>query len=318
MTGPTIYVTCPDYNHPSGGHKMLYRHVDVLNRGGRRAVALHQTPGYRYTWFENSTQVSDVGSITPTDEDYIVIPEMHGPDLADWWTGLRKVVFNQNAYLTFNGYSLDTSALKTPYLHPEVVGTIVVSDDNLSYLKYAFPAHPFHRMHYAIDPEVFSYSTTKKRQLCLMSRRNLQDAVQVANILKFRDALRGYEIVALNDLTEAETAEVLRDSRIFLSFSSIEGFGLPPAEAMASGCITIGYHGRCGHEFFRPDFSYPIEFGDIEGYAHTVEQVIRDFDIDAAPFERWTRAAAAFIAERYSPAVEAETILACWDAITSV
>lgn len=105
--------------------------------------------------------------------------------------------------------------------------------------------------------------------------------------------------------------------RIFLSLSSAEGFGLPPAEAMACGCVTIGYHGRCGLEFFRPEFSYPIELGDIKkDYARTVERVIREIDGGAAPFERMTHAAAAYVARHYSVSTETETILRCWDAIT--
>jgi hypothetical protein len=316
MTGQTIYVLCPDGDGPSGGHKKLYRHVDALNRGGRPAVALHSKPGFRYTWFANHTRVSDIGSAIVSGNDYVVIPEILGPGIADMWPGIQKVILNQNAYFTFAGYSLYPLAFDTPYLHPEFVATIVVSDDNLSYLRYAFPQHPVHRMRYSVDPEIFSYSVTKKRQLCLMSRRNFPDAVQVINILKFRDALAGYEVKALHDLTETETAEVLRRSRIFLSFSAAEGFGLPPAEAMACGCVTIGYHGRCGREFFRPEFSYPIELGDIVGYARTVERVIRGFDDDPAPFERMTRTAAAFISEHYSRRAETKTILSCWDAIT--
>ena len=312
-----IYVLCPDEPSPSGGCKKLYRHVDVLDRGGRPAVAVHQKPGFRYTWFDNETPVSDVGSVSPAGDDFIVIPEIHGPDLADIWPGVRKVILNQNAYYTFLGYSLDPRELSTPYRHREVVATIGVSDDNLSYLRYAFPSHPVYRICYSIDPNVFWYSAAKKRQLCLMVRRNLQDALQVINILKFRDALAGYDVVAIHDLTEAQTAEVMRESRIFLSFSSVEGFGLPPAEAMACGCVTVGYHGRCGREFFLPEFSYQVDIGDIEGYARTVERVIGEIDADVAAFERMTRAAASYIAEHYSPHAETETILRCWDAITS-
>ena len=39
---PRIFVLCPDDNSPSGGNKILYRHVDILNRIGFDASALHQ------------------------------------------------------------------------------------------------------------------------------------------------------------------------------------------------------------------------------------------------------------------------------------
>jgi len=308
----TIYILCPDDDTPSGGRKKLYRHVDVLNRGGFAASAVHEDKGFRYTWFDNNTAISDLGSVSITQDDYLVIPEANGPHLADMLPGVKKVILNQNAYFTFAGYSLDTRNITTAYLHPDVVATIVVSDDNLSYLQYAFPQHRFLRMHYSIDPGLFHHFADKKRQICLMTRRNLRDAIQVINILKFRDALTDFDVVAIHDMSEAETAAVLRESMIFLSFSATEGFGLPPAEAMACGCVTIGYHGRCGREFFHPEFSYPIEMGDIQGYAQAVEQVIHVANTDPTQLVAKTQEASAFIAKAYSPQVESDDILRCW------
>jgi hypothetical protein len=312
----TIYVLCPDDDTPSGGHKKLYRHVDVLKRGGFASVAVHEGKGFQYTWFKNNTPISDLGSISITKGDYLVIPEVNGPHLVDMFPGVKKVILNQNAYFTFAGYSLDLRDMITPYLHPDVVATIVVSDDNLSYLQYAFPQHNFLRMRYAIDPDLFYPVADKKKQICLMTRRNLQDAIQVINILKFRDALMDFDVVAIHDKSEADTAAMLRESMIFLSFSAAEGFGLPPAEAMACGCVTIGYHGRCGREFFRPEFSYPIEMGDIEGYARTVEQVIYEANTDPAHFIAKAKEASAFITETYSPQAESADIFRCWAEIT--
>ena len=313
---PTIYVLCPDESAPSGGHKKLYRHVDVLNDTGFVALALHQEQEFRYTWFQNQTKVSDISSVSITANDYLVVPEIDGPRLAERFSGVKKVILNQNAYFTFAGYSTDIHEMTTPYLNPEVVATIVVSDDNLSYLRYAFPRHRFLRMHYAIDPRLFYPGVTKKRQICFMPRRNLQDAVQVINILKFRDALADFDVVAIEGKSEAETAAILRESMIFLSFSTAEGFGLPPAEAMACGCITIGYHGGCGREFFHPQFSYPIDTGDIEGYARTVERVIKEASASPTRLLAKARDAAAFIAQNYSPQVESDDIRRCWTEIT--
>lgn len=315
-TDARIFVLCPDDDAASGGRKKLYRHVDALNNAGFTALAVHHARGFRYTWFENETAVSDISNVSMTLSDYLVVPEVNGPHLTDMFPGIRKVILNQNAYFTFAGYSFDVGDMATPYTHPDVVATIVVSDDNMSYLRYAFPRHRFLRMHYAIDPGLFHPAAVKKRQICFMPRRNLQDAIQVINILKFRGALADFDIVAIEDRSETETAAVLRESMIFLSFSAIEGFGLPPAEAMACGCVTIGYHGRCGREFFLPQYSYPIEAGDIEGYARTVEQIINEFRANPVRLLVRARDAAAFIARNYSPQVEFEDIRRCWIEIT--
>jgi hypothetical protein len=44
--------------------------------------------------------------------------------------------------------------VKTPYLHPEVVATIVVSEDSRRYLQHVFPALPIHRIRHSIDPKL--------------------------------------------------------------------------------------------------------------------------------------------------------------------
>jgi glycosyltransferase involved in cell wall biosynthesis len=46
---------------------------------------------------------------------------------------------------------------------------------------------------------------------------------------------------------------------VFLSLSDRDGFGLPPAEAMACGCYVVGYSGGGGREFFDPSYCDPVE-----------------------------------------------------------
>ena len=67
---------------------------------------------------------------------------------------------------------------------------------------------------------------------------------------------------ALVNLPHQQIAKHLSLSRIFLSFGFPEGFGLPVAEAMASGCWVIGYTGLGGNELFSFNGSTPVEYGD--------------------------------------------------------
>ncbi|ATG90442.1 Glycosyl transferase family 1 [Methylomonas koyamae] len=341
----TIYYLCPEHNTPVGGVRVIYQHVDVLNRNGIPAYVVHSNPGFRVRWFENETsivywrgsiidrlhgkikrrfqpdqvvelRIKGGKSSVINSEDIIVIPELYGPDLA--WVygkGIKKVVLNQNCYLTFNGYSLNKDRLISPYLDPDTLATLVNSKDGEDYLRHAFPQLLLHRFRLSIDPNTFYFQAEKKKQLCFSRIKNQQDAMQVINILKFRGVLEDFEIVPFINLPQAEVAKIYRESVIFLSFGYPEGFGLPAAEAMASGCVVIGFHGGGGREFFNPEFSYPIEQGDILGFAKTVEHAIKTYQKQPEILLEKGRLSAQFIRDTYSLELEEKEIVSAWRAI---
>jgi len=316
-----IYVFCLDWESPSGGIKHLYRHVDVLNRHGFSATIFHEKPGFRCGWFENQTPISYVGEVGLKPEDILVFPEVYGPNAATQILqkspNIKKVIFNQNAYFTFGNYSFDPDERRNPYTHEDILGAIVVSEDSKRYLNYAFPNLKLFRLHLGIDSTLFAFQSDKKRQICFMPRKNSFDALQVINLLKFRDALKGFSVVSIEDKTEAEVAQTLQESAIFLSFGHPEGFGLPAAEAMACGCIAIGYHGGGGREFWNPEFSYPIEAGNILGFAKTVERVIAEYDRDPSQLQAKARRAGNYVLQHYTPEREAADIAEIWSNLLS-
>jgi len=311
MAKPTIHFFCPDLPRVLGGIRQTYRHVDVLNANGFDAWIVHRRR-FKIEWFEHDTRVM-YQPVKMKSEDIAVYSEIGGPKISEWSPGNRKAVLNQNAYYSFMGYPLLEEA-KTPYMHAEVVAAIVVSEDSKRYLEYVFPKLPIHRIRYSIDPKLYYITGRKKKQICFMPRKNLEDARQVLNILRYRKALEGWKVVAIEKKSQAEAAEILRNSLIFMSFGHPEGFGLPPAEAMAAGCITVGYHGNV-REFFTPEHGFPIEMGQILDYARTVEEVIQRFSTDIEGLRRIAKAAAAFVQEEYSQEKERESIVGCWEKV---
>ncbi len=313
-----IYFYCYDLNIPSGGIRVLYKHVDVLNKNGFPAFILHQNPGFRCTWFENVTQVTNAVETRITPNDYLVIPEEIFAEISKLAGGIRKIVFNQNCYYTFShGYSLDKTEKIISYQDKEVIAALVVSDDSRRYLSYAFPELKVIKIHNSIDPQLFSYNEARKPLISFMPRKHLDDALQVINILKYRDAFGEFEIMPIADKTETEVAQILRDSLIFLSFGYPEGFSLPPAEAMACGCIVIGYHGMGGLEFFKPEFSYPVTNGDIITFAQTIEKVIGVYKHDKNSLKEKGKAASQYILKNYSPEQQEKDIIQFWKDITT-
>jgi glycosyltransferase involved in cell wall biosynthesis len=148
-----------------------------------------------------------------------------------------------------------------------------------------------------------------------MPRRLRVDLIQVINILKFRGILNDWELVEIHNMNEQQVADNLRECALFLSFSINEGFGMPPAEAMACGCIVVGYPGKGGKEFFKEDFCYPVEDRDVISFAKTLEKVILEYEKDNQVFIEKGNRASEFILSEYSMKMEEKTIVNCWNSI---
>jgi glycosyltransferase involved in cell wall biosynthesis len=294
----------------------MYRHVDALNANGIPAVILHHDIGFRCTWFANQTAVAyPPDAWPPKPQDVLLIPELFIWQFVGQAPDTPKVIFNQNSYQTFRGQSVVHQL--SPYGMPDCIGSIVVSEDSRQYLEFAFPGHRVFRIHNSIDPSVFfpPAGGRKNRLIALMPRKSSHDAAQVLNLLRGRGNLRGFDFAVIQGKSEAETAQSLRDSMIFLSFSTQEGCPMPPLEAMACGCLTIGYDGRGGKEYFDARHAIVVEQQDVIGFTATVEQTIDRLENRDVALEQLVLAATQFVARTYTPQQEEQDIVAAWRAI---
>jgi hypothetical protein len=313
MKVPKLYFFTPDLPHVMGGIKQIYRHVDVLNANGFDAWVVHRKKDFKVTWFEHSTRVMYEPAPLRKELDIAVFPEIWGPKINQFGKEIRKVIFNQNAFYTWKPQPL-RGPFDPPYLNPQVIATIAVSDHNRKFLKCLFPRMPVYRIYYSIDPRLF-YPEPKKRQICVMLRKNIEDVKQVLHILRLHRGLEGWKVVLIDKFSEAQTAAVMRESAIFLNFGSPEGFGLPPAEAMACGCIVIGYDGYGGREFMGEGRADIVPFGDILRFVQTARSVMKQWEGDPARFADRLEAARRLINENYSQERERESIVHCWERI---
>ncbi|HEV8378612.1 MAG TPA: glycosyltransferase family 4 protein [Tepidisphaeraceae bacterium] len=316
MEKPTLYFFTPDLPHVLGGIKQIYRHVAVLNANGFDAWVVHRKKGFKVNWFEHNTRVMYEPAPLRKNFDIAVFPEIWGPKINGWGKDIRKVIFNQNAYYTWMSQPLK-GPFDPPYLNPQVMATIVVSEDNRKFLKCVFPRMPIYRIRYSINPKLY-YPQPKKRQICVMPRKNIEDVKQVLHILRLHRALEGWKVVLIDKFTEAQTAAVMRESAIFLNFGSPEGFGLPAAEAMACGCIVIGYDGFAGREFMDEGRAYIVPLGDILRFVGLARSVMKEWEADPQRFEARLASARRLITEEYSPERESGDIVGCWNEILRI
>ncbi len=332
---------------PSGGRKFIYHVVDILNEAGIDAWVVHPEKAFRLTWFENQTRVGYTldlfpklkarkrkyrlkywwrnrqksrevvqGNLCPQqlgigETDILVVPESRLSLLHLMPSQCRKIIFNQGPYVTFR---LDYSSGHQPtphYFGTDILGMLVVSDLNMRMQEFIFPKLNIVQGQLFVE-EDFRYQATKKRQIAFMPRRGVDDALAIINMLRFRGLSDEVAIVPIDGMSQAKVADVLSESLIFLSFAHQEGFGLPAAEAMASGCIVIGYSGNGGDEYFNPEFCYPIQQGDLVTFVNTIENVLDMSLNQPEKLGQMREQACKFISQHYSRQGSKQSIVAAF------
>ncbi|MDO5703844.1 MAG: glycosyltransferase [Paracoccus sp. (in: a-proteobacteria)] len=158
------------------------------------------------------------------------------------------------------------------------------------------------RVPLAIDSAMFHPGDVKKRQISYMPRKRRSEVELVVKALRDRGRVTDFDVVEIDGLPQPQAAEILRESLIFLAFSHAEGFGLPPAEAMAAGCIVIGFTGVGGDEFFSPDISIPISDGNLPAMVRMIEQVVAEYRNDPMRLDAMRHQAAQHIRRNYDDA----------------
>ncbi len=299
---PTVYYLAPHLNEPSGGVRNIYRHVDTLNANGITSAVLHAKPGFRCDWFANRTRIVYPSDVTLSREDVLVVAECYGPGLALLPDGPRILVFNQGAYHTFDLIPYDKTGRGAPYTDvANLTGLLAVSKDNVALLRYAFPALPVHYARLVIDADLFYPSTDPPaRRIAYVTHRRPDEREHLLHVLRARGVLSGWELAPIEGCAEDKVAEIMRGSAIFLSFSERDGFGLPPAEAMASGCFVVGYTGMGGRDFLDPAFAAPVPDGDLLAFAQAVEAAVTTYEESPFALAKLGLAASTHIRAQYT------------------
>lgn len=300
MGGRVVYaVKEPD--SPGGGVRVQARHVELLRAAGVDAALWFRRPGYRLPWFETDAPIVGGDRLELGADDLLVVPELYLLPGVDPAPGVRKVIFNQNHFLTFWSWR-DSTGYPGWDPAPEVWA---VSQESCAVLARLHPELPVQLIPNPIDGEVFRPGVKDVPRISWMPRRRPLEAAVLERLLRNDARSDGVELCVLSELTEPEVADALARTSVFVALGISEGFGLPVAEALAAGCLVVGYPAGGGTELFEAPGTYRIE----DARPHLVAD--RALELAGVPGDDPVRKAARhWITGRYSAANTQARLLA--------
>lgn len=258
MTHNTIYF--PFFVPPiTGGDFITVEHIAGLNRMGFDARALYLNSDLGYLQFDVPIVQAP---ITFQGSDIIVIGEIH-KKLFDQLRGAngRKVLHNQAPYYTFAGFD----SIKQLNDYP-LECVITSSDFAKSILLNMGVTRPIYR----IRPFIPSFFVPGKKtlQIAFSPDKRPQESWFLRGYFqaKYSD-LAHIPWIPLTRLSRAACAQILAQSAVYAAFPLLEGLGLMNLEAMAAGCLVVGYTGHGGSEYATKDNGIWIEDGNHEEFA---------------------------------------------------
>lgn len=248
-------------NKPVGGVKVIYQHCLALRNAGYKAeiIRLGKYEGNFFGYDINLCCIKDIGYVLNRND--VIVGTEFRPYTALKFRNAQKILFAQH-WSCFDSTFSKNDKLKNfgdlGYEHIIVVSDLIASKlDEKDKEITTVVAN-------GIDLEVFrpDVELRVKNRILALSRKNPYDLALIKELLDKSNC--EYELVIVDGLTEAALAIEYQKSDIFLATGYPEGFGLPPLEAMACGCVVVGFSGGGGLEYMEDgENSLVADDGDV-------------------------------------------------------
>lgn len=266
--GRVLFGMIENVTRPVGGVKVIYQAVGALRRRGFDAyvAATATTPG----WLAGSRALADVAildmnktqQITP--DDLYVATDAIGPHRMPLLLRRpeRRVLFVQNHNALAESPQVDWSQLTH-------IRCLTVSEYSRRYLHQHAGFREVAVVAPGVDTSVFRPAADRRHRIAYMPRklRGLAEKLRAASTA----AVEWYPV---DNASEQETADILSHSTIFLNFGHKEGFGLPPLEAMAAGCVVCGFAGQGTTDFATARNGFWASEGDVQGCLRAIDAAV--------------------------------------------
>ncbi len=246
----TTYVFYPPLKKATGGTAVLLRLARALARAGFAAPLAVREPGLLPEEAGDLDQVP-FDRAAPDPGDIWLVPEGWPNALMPGLSArARCVIYCQNWAYLFNGLPPGTRLSSLP------LSFVAVSHPVARFIGEALGQTP-PVLPPGIDLERFRPPARKPKpspvRVAYMPRKNKALAAQIMAICDARRDRSRLDLswVPLENLDQDGVAEALRGCHLFLATGFPEGCPLPPLEAMACGCLPVGFAGFGGWDYMR-------------------------------------------------------------------
>lgn len=206
---------------------------------------VHHKKGFKYAWSDSSAPVIYLRDIHKlSDTDVLVIPEGF-PDIMKTFRYANKVVIALSS-----SYIFEVMPLGENWKDYGIDWVMVNSKVTKAFIKWSMGINNVCFIGTAIDHELFNYFPgQKKLQIAYINRKDTLSPL-IEKIVKSKsDSFNEIQFIKIEGLSINEYAAVLKQSEIYLTTSQSEGFPRSILEAMACGCICIGFDGMGGKDY---------------------------------------------------------------------
>lgn len=305
----SIIFVLPPTSGPSGGIKTLLEHAAVLQEAGHDAFVYDPKDSFSRDYGINVPV--ERRSLELCHGDIVVRGEVFHSDSFKRTaaTGAKQVLFVQNHYYLANclryGRDFRHLGVQAVAASSRPIADFLLRHriaDEVSYLPYAVSAPEF-------------LEKLRVLRIAYMPRK-LQG---IGTIIKrlfpiLNPDLASVEWKEISGLPHRDVMRELATSAVFLSLQAVEGFGMPALEAMASGCLVVGFTGGRGCEYAEKSNALWVAENDIEIAVLALGRAIRWIH-SGAPEAKEMIAAGRRTASRYSVEARNRAVLAFYNQV---
>ena len=235
---------------------------------GWKVNELEVKKNHSFTWFRTKVKIRNDLKFNKK-KDFVILPEIFAHFAEDLL--LKKRI--PYAILALNGYNLfptnDLRKLNLSYNNAKFI--LSISKDIKNCISLAFPKvkNKILDSIYSVDSEKFNLKIKKENLITYMPRKLPNHSALVTSFIK-NSLPKKWKIKPIHNLNEKQVFKMLGKSKIFLTFSELEGLPVPPLEAALAGNKVIGYTGEGGKEYWKGPIFTEIKSGEITNFCRII------------------------------------------------